>query len=882
MATKKKLLQAAAGAGGGAAALNVEDVFSTYLYEGTGGSQSIENGIALGDFGLGTSTKFDGTNDYLSRSSDLTGNADGKTFTFSAWIYHQKTGSNQEIYHAYDGSNRVIIRTNDAGDIIVFGEGGSVLNWTASGALTTNVWNHFIVSLDLSNTSNRHFYINDVVSPNSPTTYSNSNINFTTSSHYIGKFATASNYVKGRLAHVYLDYTYRDLSVEANRRLFIDANGGSTAPSTLSALSPILYLPMTEDYSIGENIGTGGDFTVNGSPTIIQSGTEYEDGYGEGGMVWIKSRSWTYPHNLYDTERGATKRLKSSSTNAESTLSTGLTAFSSTGFTLGGDNDTNGTYSDAKYTSWTFRKAPKFFDVVTYTGDGTSSGDLQTISHSLGSTPGMIITKSTSNTSDWLVHHRSLSSELLNLKLNATDAQAVIGDWNPTSTTFTVEHQTYASNAGNNENNRTYVAYLFAHNDGDGEFGPDGDADIIKCGSYTGTGSDFEISLGWEPQFIIVKKASGTSNWFVWDTMRGIVTGGNDPRLDLNTSNAENTSADWMTVSATGFTPWAAALGDSGETYIYIAIRRGPMAVPESATDVFAIDTGNSTKPWFQSGFPVDMGFYRDVTSTADWAISSRLTGNGRLDTNTTDAEVTNSLADFDFMNGWYDLGTAASTNYSWMWKRAPNYFDVVAYTGTGALTDRNHNLGVKPEMIWIKSRSGAYPWYVFYNFTSTTLERLVLNTTAAANTSLSYSSGYGIQEEPTDTKFVSSPYDNDNWNGVNQNYIAYLFASLDGVSKVGSYTGNGSTTGPSIDCGFSAGPRFVLIKRTDSAENWYMFDSERGIVAGADPYLMLNSTSAEINAGDIIDPTSSGFQLATNGSSVNASGGTYIFYAIA
>jgi len=94
----------------------------------------------------------------------------------------------------------------------------------------------------------------------------------------------------------------------------------------------------------------------------------------------------------------------------------------------------------------------------------------------------------------------------------------------------------------------------------------------------------------------------------------------------------------------------------------------------------------------------------------------------------------------------------------------------------------------------------------------------------------------------------------------------------------VGSYTGNGSTQ--NIDCGFSSGARFVLIKRTDSTGGWWVFDTERGIVSGNDPLLYLHLTNAENTTLDFIDPYSSGF--AVTATSSNVSGGTYIFYAIA
>lgn len=111
--------------------------------------------------------------------------------------------------------------------------------------------------------------------------------------------------------------------------------------------------------------------------------------------------------------------------------------------------------------------------------------------------------------------------------------------------------------------------------------------------------------------------------------------------------------------------------------------------------------------------------------------------------------------------------------------------------------------------------------------------------------------------------------------------YVAYLFASVPGVSKVFSYTGNGSSQ--TINCGFTAGARFVLIKRTDLADDWYVWDSARGIVAANDPHLSLNSAAAEVTTDDSVDTASTGFVVnqvaATN---INVTSGTYIGLAIA
>ena len=113
------------------------------------------------------------------------------------------------------------------------------------------------------------------------------------------------------------------------------------------------------------------------------------------------------------------------------------------------------------------------------------------------------------------------------------------------------------------------------------------------------------------------------------------------------------------------------------------------------------------------------------------------------------------------------------------------------------------------------------------------------------------------------------------------RSYVAYLFATLAGVSKVGSYTGSGTTK--QIDCGFTGGARFVLIKRTDDIGDWYVWDTARGIVSGNDPYLLLNSTAAEVTNTDYIDTYSAGFEISSTApAAINANGGTFIFLAIA
>ena len=129
----------------------------------------------------------------------------------------------------------------------------------------------------------------------------------------------------------------------------------------------------------------------------------------------------------------------------------------------------------------------------------------------------------------------------------------------------------------------------------------------------------------------------------------------------------------------------------------------------------------------------------------------------------------------------------------------------------------------------------------------------------------------------PTSTQFTVGSTNEANVSG--QTYGAYLFATCPGVSIVGSYSGTGATQ--TIDCGFTGGARFVLIKRTDTTGDWYVWDTARGMVAGTDPSLLLNSSAAEVNANSVYT-TGVGFQIVSTAAGINASGGTYIFLAVA
>jgi len=632
-----------------------------------------------------------------------------------------------------------------------------------------------------------------------------------------------------------------------------------------------------------ENLFSTYLYTGTGSTQTITNGIDLS---GEGGLVWIKKRtgSSVMAHYWTDTVRGISAGyISSNSTNAENTTQV-CNAFNSNGF---GYNPVVSDTGDL-VASWTFREQAKFFDIVTYTGDGTAN---RQISHSLASVPGCIIVKATNDSGSWYTYHRSLGDYAANhpyaILLNSTGAKTAYSAFKgdpPTSTTFTVDGVAGAINASGT----TYVAYLFAHDAGG--FGTSGLENVISCGSYTGNGSSTgpTVNLGYEPQFIILKAAeggtSGSQDWNMIDNMRGWTTSSNQ-QLNPNLTAAE-TSQNNIALNATGFqlTTAGADFNGSGNTYIYIAIRRGPMATPTVGTSVFAPTSVSAATGTVQTtNFPVDAQMLRYTADGYSTFFVDRLRGvsttpanqaSPYLVTNATNAESTGPNLTY----GWNNTSFAISGSFNslqmiyWSLRRAPGFFDEVCYTGTGASRNVSHNLTVIPELMIVKDRTSVRDWVV-YSPTIGTSNTLYLN----ANNAQDSFSGWG--GTPTSTTFALTSTDVVNASG--NNYVAYLFATVAGVSKVGSYTGTGTTA--QIDCGFTTGARFVLIKRTDSTGDWYVWDSARGIVAGNDPYLLLNSTAAEVTGTDYVDTYSAGFEISSTApSAINANGGTFIFLAIA
>jgi hypothetical protein len=614
-------------------------------------------------------------------------------------------------------------------------------------------------------------------------------------------------------------------------------------------------------------------FTYNGTGATnnIVNGIDLS---GKGGMVWTKCRNNTWSNGIWSTATGVGNSLKTNNTGAMLSRPTSLTSFNNDGFTAGADgSDATINYSATgeTYVSWTFRKQQKFHDVLTYTGTGSA----RTITHNLGSVPGFIIVKRTDTTSNWRVYHRyadPLASMILNLT-NAVDYPNS-SIWNgtaPTNTVFSV-----GTSNDTNASGGTYVAFLFAHDAGG--FGLTGTDNVVSCGAFTtdGTGKA-TVNLGWEPQWVLFKNFSSSDDWVILDNMRGF----NRAQSNLLWPNLNSAEVDAginvATPTATGFETLGGQYSPS-QTIIYIAIRRGPMKVPTSGTSVFTPDVGRTdyVTPQFDSTFPVVDTFFNFLTDQGIVSARDRLRGSSaRLITYTTAAE-TSSNNPLDYM---YGAGDGASANdRAWMFGRAPNFHDVVCWTGDGTNPrSLSHNLTVAPTLIITKKRNSTSNWITGFDFASTTYKYFYINDTGSAP-SETYASTPVYAGNPTASVFIVGNQGNINQSG--DTYVSYLFATCAGVSKVGSYTGTATTK--QIDCGFTGGARFVLIKRTDDAGDWYVWDTARGIVSGNDPYVLLNVIAAQVTNTDYIDTYSAGFEISSTApAAINASGGTFIFLAI-
>lgn len=605
-------------------------------------------------------------------------------------------------------------------------------------------------------------------------------------------------------------------------------------------------------------------YTGTGASNTIPVGVDIST---KGGMIWIKNRATSVTNNMIsDTVTGITNSLYTNTTAGQSTTNY-ITSTSTNSFTLGpGDNTTN--TNGNSYISWTFCKSPKFLDIVSYAG---SSSDV-VLSHNLGITPGMVIIKqtNTASTVGWYVWHRSLS--VGGLCLNKTTPDGVT--FGPKLSNITANNITVLSGISDiNLAGNTYVAYIYAHDPG-----PSG---IIQCGSFTASNP---VILGWEPQFLLVKNiTTSTGNWILADNIRGL-SSSNYTTLNANLNTAESGPTGNIKINSIGFTQ---TIGGTTDTYIYMAIRR-PNKPPSIGAQVFSMATysGTSNNQKITTGIPVDMILMkqRTIVGGNSTDIIDRVRGQIPLLWPSQTTTETNIFASTQMPRQDYNDGVMIQGLYFnspgenrifYGLARAPGFFDVVCYTGSGSATSYTHNLAAPPELAIIKCRNTASNWAV-YSAPLGNTSYLSFNLSDVQTTD----STFWNNTTPTSSVFTVGTNAAVNTNA--SRYVAYLFATLPGISKIGTYVGNGSTQ--VINCGFITGARFILIKQVDATGDWYFWDSLRGITSsGNDPYLRINIQDvAETTTDDSVGYDINGFSVnQTSMTNINILGSSYLFMSI-
>jgi hypothetical protein len=278
-----------------------------------------------------------------------------------------------------------------------------------------------------------------------------------------------------------------------------------------------------------------------------------------------------------------------------------------------------------------------------------------------------------------------------------------------------------------------------------------------------------------------------------------------------------------------------------------------------------------------------------------------------RLQPNNTNAESTETATLKSFTTDGFTVGTSGSVNngsnpdqyVAWQWKanggttssntdgsitstvqaNTDAGFSIGTFTGTGAAATIGHGLGVKPDMLILKSRNNPSGAAMYWMVAHVGLDgmagtkNLFMNENWAADTS---SAVWG-NVAPTSSVFTVSTNAAVNYSG--NNMLFYAFANKQGYSKFGKYVGNGNANGTFVYTGFK--PEFVIVKRSDSANNWIITDNARGI-NGANPRLYADLADAEGSAADYIDHLSNGFKIRTSAGSMNTNGGSYIYMAFA
>ncbi len=564
---------------------------------------------------------------------------------------------------------------------------------------------------------------------------------------------------------------------------------------------------------------------------------------GEGGFVWTKNRdSGSYGHNVFDTIRGVGQMLTTQTSNSSSAEGNTLTTFNSNGFRINSDNNINKNNED--YVSWTFRKAKGFFDMVTWTGDGTSN---RSISHSLGCVPGFIMVKcSSAGSTDWMVYHSGIENAVKYLTLNSTaqpSENAAKFAAVPTSTTFSVGNSNDVNGDGN-----TYIAYLLS--------GGESTAANARSVGFNGSNafltiaqhSDFDFGTGaYTIEFWLKTSASDGQIFFNsdspgWTGMRLGVNGG-DIEFNEQVSDADHVVSGgsvkdgaWHHVAVC-----RGASGDTSKIYVDGTLKGIGQANRnfdnDNTVNIGSRENGNAL-------FTGEISNLRVVKGTAVYTSSFRpptepltnISGTVLLccnDSSTTGSTVTPGTITSNGGNAYARAYSPFDDPSAFLFGENGDENVVKCGKYVGQSDPVNVFCGWEPQYVLIKGLDRACNWKIFdsmrglshYSSTDGVAKHLEPNTAdqedesnSSANILKFTSTGFSILDN------VSGEISESNEKYI---YLAirrpdgYVGKPADaGTNVFAMDTGSGSTTIPAYDSGFPVD--FALDRRPATSENWF------------------------------------------------------------
>ena len=761
-------------------------------------------------------------------------------------------------------------------------------NVSASNLLDGN-WHHVVLTLDGSTAK---YYLDGNSTPVDTISYSSAGtITVTPIIGALNATGTIGSYTNGSIDQVRV--FNKAISADEVTKLYNEIQCANTIATPESYFNTVLYTGTSSTQSI-----TGVGF--------------------QPGLVWLKQRNSSQNHGLFDTVRGANNFLMSNSTSAANTRTTDtLSSFDANGFTLtpyssdafinysgrtmaawnwkaGSSNVTN---NDGTIPSTVSASPESGFSIVNWSATTTGS---DTVGHGPLAKPQIIIMKNASSSSTkWFVYSDIFDGSYDFLYLNTTAAKANSSRNVPTATVFDQGNLGGVS-AGNN-----CIAYCFANVDG-----------YQRIGSYVGTaGPGPFVYTGFEPAWLMIKEASNTGNWCIYDNKRDTVNP-NSKVLVANSSNAESSYSSGYNVNfhTNGFEIAENASNDlntSGSTYMFMAIAANPdTTAPTKANSFKAVlytgnDGGsNNTSQLINNvGLKPDLVWIKNRDYTYNHVLMDSVRGDDLiLHSNTTDASAsayggTLAIEETGFTTGKGDETNKGLSGYnefvSWNWKALDHDrnlatinnngsipsivsanpaagFSIVKYTSTGTSGSTvGHGLSSAPKIAIFKCTSTTGNWI-------TSITNVVSNKYLYLNTNSAGGTG-GFSIDGTNIT-LNNTYGDANTSG--RTYIAYCWHSVAGYSKIGSYSGGSSGSSNVITVGFK--PSFLMVKRTDQGgDAWNMFDIVRGGSDTFDNYLQADTSGAEASySAREVTFANDGFYWTNAESGTNISGGTYIYMA--